>query len=223
MSAQGATKYEVIARDWPGVTVYIVGGGTSVTQADVDRLKGRKVIVVNTSYRIALWADILYFADQRWWEREKTLPENRLNDFAGDIYTVSRLAKNRAKGTQLKRLRRVLPEKQGIAYSPDTVTMQYTSALAAMNIAVHKGAKRIVLLGVDNRPSEDDPKRLHHHEEYPWPVIRTTWEIKNRNFAYAVPELEKLGVEVINCSPISTLEFWPLRPLDEVLAEEGIQ
>lgn len=222
MSAQGV-KYEVIVRDWPGATVYIVGGGTSVTQADVDRLKGRKVIVVNTSYRIALWADILYFADQRWWEREKTLPENRLADFKGVIYTVSRLAKDRQHAPKLKRLKRVLPEKQGLAYAPDTVTMQYTSAQAAMNIAVHKGARRIVLLGIDNRPSEEDPKRLHHHDEYPWPVVSTTWEIKNQNFAYAVPELEKLGVEVINCSPISTLEFWPLRSLDDVLAEEDSQ
>lgn len=209
-------KYEVIARDWPGETVFIIGGGTSVTQANVDLLKGRRVIVVNTSYRLALWADILYFADQRWWERERELPENTLKDFQGTIYTVSRLAK----GRMLKRLHRVLPEKEGIAARPDTVTMQYTSAQAAMNIAVHKGARRIVLVGIDNRPSEEDPRKLHHHEEYPWPAVRTTWDIKNKNFAYAVPELEKLGIEVVNTSPISTLEYWPHKPLDQVLAEE---
>ena len=200
---------------WQDQDAFIVAGGTSVTQADVDLLKGRNVVVINSSYLSALWAPVLFFADERWWTREIYRTGNRLADFKGDIYTISGISK----GSRLKRLGRQAPSKEGICSKPDTVTMQYTSVQAAMNLCVHKGAKRIILLGVDNK-IDKATGRAHHHEEYPkaWPRRETSWAQKFNNLETTVQPLKDRGIQVINCSPISELPWWPKQSLAEVLA-----
>jgi hypothetical protein len=209
---------DVIPRDWVGEVAYVVGGGTSVQLADVQSLqeRGKNVIAVNSSYRIALFADILYFADERWWTREITLEDHKLREFLGQVWTVSRISKD-IQDVKLKRLRRVKPEVQGLALSPDTVTMEWTSVQSAINIAMHKGADRVVVLGLDNQPSPSDPQRFHHHAEYPWPHRLSTWQYKYDNLAHAVPVLEQQGVKVFNASPISTIDFWPVVTVAETL------
>src|SRR4029450_12910778 len=76
-----------VPREWPGETVFIVGGGPSVLQQDLGLLRGRRVIVINSSFYSVPWADILYFGDYRWWNE----PENKaaIAGFAGRAVTVS--------------------------------------------------------------------------------------------------------------------------------------
>lgn len=203
--------YWTIKKDWVGETCFIVGGGTSVTQAALDSIKGRgRCIVVNSSYRSVLWADILFFADERWWTREVSLPDNKIGSFRGVIATTSRAAK----GERLHRLHRYKPP-PGLIARPDSVVMERTSVQGALNIAYHKGVARIVLLGVDNRDGDDG--RIHHHDEYPWPRHRLTWDVKSTQLSLAALKLKHEGIEVLNCSPISTLAFWPRVSLEEVL------
>ena len=49
-------------------TWVILGGGPSLTPADVDFCRGRaRVIAVNNAYALAPWADYLYARDFDWW------------------------------------------------------------------------------------------------------------------------------------------------------------
>lgn len=201
-----------ITPDWAGETAYILAGGTSVTKEDIDLLAGQHVVVVNQSYEKCLHAEILFFADERWWTKEVRRKGNSLAEFKGHICTISRIAK----GPQLKRLRRVVPELQGIAAKCDSVAMQWTSALAAVNIAVHRGASRIVLLGCDNKDGANG--RVHHHAEYEWPRVPNTWKAKMDNWSRAVEPLEERGVKVYNASPISTLPWWPKITMADAVA-----
>lgn len=199
-----------ITPDWKGEDAFIVAGGTSVTQEMVDSIKGRHTIVVNSSYVRALWADILFFGDERWWTREVALSESKIGAFKGIIATTSKAAK----GARLHRLKRIKPP-PGISNQPGAVVMERTSLQAAMNIAYHRQASRIILLGADNR--DGDNGRIHHHAEYPWARHHKTWDVKAEQLQLAADPLERAGITVINCSKDSALDWWPYRPLADVL------
>lgn len=187
---------------WEKQTAYILCGGTSVTPEMLEALKGRNVIVVNSMYSRALWAPYLFFHDQRWWVRETTKFPEQLAKFEGKIVTTSRASK----GANLLRLKRIVPP-PGIASRPDTVAMSRTSAQAAINIAYHAGANRIVLVGMDNCNGANG--RAHCHTEYPWYRPKKTWLSKVKVLVHAVEPLVNADVQVLNASPISALPWWP--------------
>lgn len=200
-----------IKPDWKGEDCFIIAGGTSVTQEMVNSVKGHgRTIVVNSSYSRALWADVLFFGDERWWTREVGLPGNKLASFPGVCATTSRAAK----GDRLHRLHRIKPP-PGLVDRPDSVVMERTSVQAAMNIAYHKRVGRIILLGLDNR--DGDNGRTHHHDEYPWKRHKLTWDVKEEQLSLTVPILRAAGILVYNTSAISTIPFWPKRPLEDFI------
>jgi hypothetical protein len=207
------TKYWNIARKWTGQPAFIVGGGTSVTPAMLESIRGRNVIVVNQTYQAAPWAPILFFADQRWWIREARERPAKLQAFKGLISTTSRQAQA-LPGTKLLRLKRETPTSVAPAKS-NTVRLRRTGLLSAMDLAYHRGSSEIILLGADNRDGPDG--RAHHHEEYPWPRPKNTWDVKVDDLRHGAKSFKDAGVPVTNCSPITTLKFWPIVPLPEVL------
>lgn len=209
-------QYWSVPKLWPGRTAYIIGGGPSVTQEMVDSLKGKPTIAVNMSYRNAPWASVLFYADRRWWDREYAERLKELMSFEGLIVTTDTTEHSR-----LLHLKRVVPTtaKNGMATAPDTISMERTSLQGAMNLCYHFGAKRIVLLGADNRDAPNG--RIHHHDEYPWVRHNESWDIKSEQMGYGAAALQRLGVEVINCSPVSTLKYWPIRALADVLKEDA--
>ncbi len=61
-----ADGFWTVTPEWQGETAFLICGGPSVLDQNIDLLRGRKVMVVNSScYRIP-WADILFFGDERW-------------------------------------------------------------------------------------------------------------------------------------------------------------
>lgn len=158
-----------IAPGWQGEDCFIVAGGTSVKPELVARLKGRpnsKVIVINSSYAVAPWADILFFGDDRWWRHEMIERPAALLAFAGQMVTVGRYVRH----DRLWHMHKVVPSKRnanGLTRDPTGLAMERSSLQGALNIAFHKQAKRIILIGADNR--DGDNGRIHHHPEHPWP------------------------------------------------------
>lgn len=69
----------------PGrVIAAVVCTGQSVTQADVDYLRGKcKVVVVSDAYKLAPWADVMVSHDRKWWE------VNEDCDFPGPRYCAA--------------------------------------------------------------------------------------------------------------------------------------
>lgn len=201
-------------RLWRDQTAFIIGGGPSVTQEMVDSIRGRNAIAVNMSYLTAPWAPVLFYADRRWWDREYKERRKELIEFGGVIVTT-----DNTQHEKLHQMKRIVPTStsNGVAMSPDTLSMERTSLQGAMNLCYHLGAKRIVLLGADNRDAPNG--RIHHHDEYPWVRHAPSWDIKGKQLGYGAARLKELGVDVVNCSPVSTLKHWPIRPLADVLKE----
>lgn len=191
---------------WPGETCFIIGGGPSLRGFDFDRLRGRKVIAVNSSIWSVPFADVLFFGDDRW----GVTHARRLRDYTGLIVTTSSTAPT----PETKRMVKVRPP-PALAESRDGLAMNRTSTQAAVNLAVHLGVSRIVLMGVDMQKAPDGA--THHHDKHPWPVVQGCWDVQMKELAKTAPLLAQRGVEVINASLESRIDWWPKRPIGELL------
>jgi hypothetical protein len=199
------------APEWAGDTAYIIAGGPSVQHEDLSVLKGRRVIVVNSSYEAHPEADVCFFGDVRWWEEHRH--RQPMIRFKGRLFTASQ----QASGYRLNKLRRVYPP-PGLADQPDALATQRTSLHGAMNLAVHFGVKRIVLIGADM--GRGPGGQTHHHGPHKWSNKpgNETWDIQMAQFITIVDPLELREIEVLNTSMKSRIDWWPKKPLPECVS-----
>lgn len=185
-------------------TIVCIASGPSLTPEDVAYCRGKaEVIVVNDNYRLAPWADVLYATDFGWW---KVYIDDVRATFAGQLLTVDECAAKRfcvpwVRGIDTNRLSRRL----------DQVSTGDNSGFAAMNVAVHRGATRIVLLGYDMQGEHwfgRHPETLSAVNDFPKYMS---------NFAQLAIDLDAAGVEVVNCSRETALTCFPRARLKEVL------
>jgi len=192
---------------WPGETVVCIGGGPSLTPEDVLRVYGRRVIAINDAYRLAPWADVLYAADKKWIDWHDGVPM-----FMGPKYTVESREQTDRPDWHVLRLTGPL----GLERDANGLRSGHNGGYQAINLAVHLGASRIVLLGYDMAPNPDGPSHWfgEHPDKRPspYPEMREA-------FDSLVDPLKAIGVEVVNCSRRTALTAFPMRTLDEVFAE----
>lgn len=203
-------EYFTATPEWAGETVFVVAGGPSVNQVKpLDCLRGRKVIAINSSWKDAPFADILYFGDSRWWNLHAAVV---LSEFKGRIITT---APNVPKNPRLLRMKKVLPP--GLSDDRQALTMRRTSLTAALNLVKHLGVARIVLIGVDGKA---DPKgRTHHHKPHPWPQRPDCWAQQRIDLESTRKPLKMAGITVVHASPGSAYEFWPVVSLQQAITE----
>lgn len=198
-----AFPYAKVARLWPGETVVCIASGPSLTQEDVDFVRGKaRVIVVNTSYLMAKWADVLYACDERWWRWNRGA-----KDFPGMRFALTKASK--PYGVQILRNTGT----NGLEHDPSGIRNGRNSGYQAINLAVHFGVSRIILLGYDMQLG---PKRkAHWHSDHP-NRMASPYAKWVPMFDTLVSPLRKLGVEVINCTRSTALECFPRMTLAEV-------
>jgi hypothetical protein len=193
---------------WSNATVAILAGGWSLTQADVDACRDRaRVIAIKNTIELAPWADVLYACDSKWW---KAWPETA--SFAGPKYGLETV-RGRADVTVLRQ-----GVQSGLEEDPGALATGQNSGYQAINLAVHLGASRIVLLGYDMRPSSNGQHRWHVTHRYHNGIIAPPYQQFLRHFASLIEPLARLGVSVINATPSSALDTFPKMTLAEALA-----
>jgi hypothetical protein len=195
--------YTVLERTWLGETVVCLGCGPSLTQADVDLVRGRaRVIAINTAYTLAPWADVLYACDSKWW-----FWHQGAKDFPGRKLALTPEAQRHFPDVEL--LRNSGPD--GLELKDrGAVRAGSNSGHQAINVAVHLGASRILLLGYDMRGG-------HFHAPHPdgsAPPF-TVCLARFRTLAAALPA----GVQVLNCTRRTALTCFPCVPLEDALAQ----
>lgn len=205
------TAFWSVPREWPGETVFIVGGGPSVLGQDLEALRGRRVIAINSSVYAVSWADILYFGDWRWWNE----PDNRAAaaSFAGRVITTSRLVSDR----KVLVCRKTNPP--GLALEHNSLMQKWTSLTAATNLAAHMvgpgGA--IVWLGADGKIADG---RTHHHKPHRWPHKPGCYEKQKADLVTIIPSLQRLKIAAYNASPgTAWADLLPVVDLREMLQE----
>lgn|GEM_PF-395563 len=220
-----------------GETVFCVASGPSLTQEIADTLKGRRVIVVNSSCKSAPWADVLYFTDSGWYDGEFEDGSKRKDfvvNFAGFAVSMSRLAcrELNAPGMPLANGRPRILRVKGIGAPPfpprvngkpafpplgsPGVQQGRNSGNTAVAVAVAMGAKRVCLVGYDCRVVAG---REHFHSEYKGPRDLSLYDNEFRVAFDGWNEAAiNSGVEILNCTPGSAITEFPFADLDEVLS-----
>lgn len=163
------------------------GGERSADQA--ARSGRRGVVVANTSFQIAPWADALFAIDSAWWRHH--LAEVR-ETFAGESFTSSK---------------RPIP---GVTKSSTHSFLN--SGAGAIALAHRYGAENIVLLGYDCHRNGgahwhgDHPDGLGNAGALPqWP----------KHFARLARAMS--SVSIVNCSPGTALRTFPTMDLLDAL------
>ena len=201
--------YATVPKLWPGGTVVCMASGPSLTKEDADYCRGKAdgVIVVNTTYQMAPWADALIASDVRWWQWHKGA-----KDFHGLKYATSKAVK--WSGVQLLKN----TGRDGLETNPSGLKHGMNSGYRAVNLAVHFGAARILLLGYDMQRGAGKDRLEHWHGDHPI-ASRSAYPVFRKHFETLVEPLKALGIDVLNCTPGSALECFPKAPLRDVLRE----
>jgi hypothetical protein len=197
-------------QDWRGECVAIIGAGPSAKQVPVELLRDRiHVIVINDSYKLAPWAEILYSCDFNWWQLHKGA-----RDFAGLRLSYDQRA-CREYGLQ-----RVIIEQVGsdnlLLDKPTYIGAGGNSGFQALNLALQFGATGIMLIGIDCSLDHG----MHWHGRHPMPLsnpMHINIERWRKAFDGVAPHVQRLGVDVVNCSEISKLAQYPKMTIAEAL------
>jgi hypothetical protein len=191
-----------IPRKFEGGTMAVLASGPSMSQelADQVHAAGVPAIAVNTTFRLAPWAWMLYGADAAWWQNTPGALE-----FRGQKLSCE----------QVRGIPRIgQAGRVGYTDDPALVYTFSNSGAQAIQIAAKSGARRILLLGMDMSGG-------HWHGEHPAPLRRTDpdlYPVWRGHMAVLAKALADRGVEVLNCSPESALECWPKVSLEDVVA-----
>lgn len=183
----------------------IIASGPSLTQEDCDKVRiwrdskeDRSVIVINTSFRLAPWADILYACDADWWRKYF---DEALRDFKGEMWTQDPVFGK-------KHPIRFIQSKRCDGLGRDVIHTGGNGGYQSINLAYLFGAKSIVLLGFDMKRGDD--KKSHWHGDHPGGLNKScpfkTWL---NNFPRLAQDLESEGVNVVNATRDTALNCFP--------------
>jgi hypothetical protein len=207
----------LVPRIWEGETVAILGGGPSLTLDQVESTKALKRIATNNAFLLDPTAEILCWGDYGWFARN----QGKLAEFKGLKVTWStmpgavRLKQSDEQLTEDRLgIHRLMHETRApLSVNPRLVAGANTGH-GAMNLAVLLGAQRILLLGFDMTSV-----RGHNwHTDHPAHASEHRYTRKwIPEFAKAKTILDRLGVEVINCTPGSALQCFPFAKIEDFI------
>lgn len=198
-----------IEREWEGETCVVLASGPSMSQEVADTVRDRcRTIVVNSTYLLAPWADMLYAADVLWW---KANPEAL--KFAGRRVSILSNVNNDMEFEEVDYV-----ESGGYGLldpRPTHVRTGKNSAYQAMHIAVHMGVRRILMCGINMRALDG---KEHWHPDHPHGVGKTMpFNLWIEMFNQVAPLLRARDIEVINCTPDSALHCFKQMRLEKAL------
>jgi len=197
---QGAARSPFSGR-WQGGTVVCLASGPSLNAHDCRRVRvwrekagpeAKAVIVANTTYKAAPWADALFAIDRDWW---KTYIQDVYTTFKGERY--SKNSQNPDYNVvQLKELN---------SYG--------NSGSGCISMAEQAGAKRVILLGFD---CQHTGGVSHWHGDHPSGLgnagLTNQWLDKFKQLADDFKH-----IEIINASRETALTCFPRKSLESLL------
>jgi hypothetical protein len=176
--------------DWTGCTVVCIASGPSLSADDCERVErsGLPTIAVNTSWKMARFAQVLYAGDACWWNAN--IAEV---DIAAQRWTCSGNAAT----------------KHEINFH--SMCGAYNSGLRAIQLAMDFGAKKILLLGYDCSVKHG----THWHGEHK--KTKNPTAAKCHMWQAQFARIKNKKCEIINCSRVTALSCFTKKPLEEVL------
>lgn len=192
-----------------GGAVAIVATGPSVAAARLEQLEGTvATIAVNDAWRLTPWAFALYACDRQWWEVHGDAVAAGFN---GECWTQD------AETARARGIRHIPGDlhKPGLSADPALIHCNAHSGAQAINLAVHWGARRLILVGFDMAP---DGRREHYFGPHPRPLRNgSPYQVFLKKYPAIAKDLQAIGAEVWNASPRSALTLFPRVTLEDAL------
>ena len=196
---------------------FIVASGPSLIKEDIEKLKGQNVIVINTTYKLAPWATVLYACDPKWWHWNEGA-----KDFEGEKWTQysgmgkegrlkEYIEKNNLEDYKLKYVKSV--PNSGISEDPNYIYQGSNSGIQAINLAYHFGAREMVLLGFDMQQTNG---KNHWHEDHP-DKVNAHWHRWLGLYEVVSNDAKRLGISIINCTRETALKCFEKQDLDIII------
>jgi hypothetical protein len=210
---------------WPGSTIYIIGGGPSINDVDLSTIHDERIIGVNNAYGDPMtdaekvigmhpyqprgWVDVCWWGDLKWFRWHRPY----LRQFKGLVMHCNENT-NMAKINWVKQIRRSRAKAVGLEKSPSVICWNKNSGTSAINLAYHLGAKRVVLLGFDMRVVDN---RKNYHADHIGERNINPFDRYLPAFKAVAKDAEKFGLEIINATPNSAIQEFPITTLEDFL------
>lgn len=215
-------RFSKVGYVWGGLTAVCCASGCSFNEQQAriiaawkerayPRTASRPVLACNDAYLLAPFADVLYFADTKWWEWHRDKPS--FKSFKGEKCTIFTTGQMVSDGG-IAMLRNA--GREGISEQADHLFTGGNSGHQQLNIAVLAGAKRIVLVGYDAKPGPGN--RPHFFGEHPDRTV-APYAHMIESLKRVAPVLYVRGIEVLNASPDSAIECFRKVDLATVLGD----
>ena len=185
--------------NWMGKTAVCIASGPSLTLGDCEmaHASGNPSVVTNTTFRLCLWASILYAMDYKWWKLH--IDEVRAM-FTGEKFCEST---------------NIIRKDIRCAHLLPGFRAYGNSGMSAISLAIALGSRRIIMLGYDCQLTDGKTHWHGNHEDglrncetmHRWPA----------KFARLARYATEKQVQVINASRQTALTCFPCQTLSECL------
>jgi len=206
---QKVDSYHVDGR-WEGEDVFLIGAGSSLKGFDFSLLKNKKTIVINHMITECPGASALLFFDREF----VNIRKERIQNFKGLIFSSMRSGyrSNTKKDYYYSTDLRNVPDKFNLGLYGKR------SSLAALNLALVMGAKRVYLLGYDLVPGINDnyayrplTNRLKANQNKYTKQIYCNMRVKEFEV------FNKYKHKIFNCNPDSGIKLFEFKNIKKAL------
>lgn len=168
----------------------VLASGPSMCQGVADFVRGRcSVVAISDTWRLAPWADVLCSTDYSWWRHHPEALEFKGLKFSGMVD---------------------YQKVEGVERIPGESSTN--SGLLGVKVAVRLGATKVLLCGFDlHSPG------AHFFGKHP-EGLRSTAPGRMEQFKVQFAAYQPLGVEIVNCTPGSSLHCYPKSTLEKELS-----
>lgn len=200
-------------KDWEGATVAIIGNGPSLKGLDLSPLARHKVITTNNSYKLFPSSDVQMCSDRHWL---KDYP-NFIDEFKGGMIVVTRPEAVKRLDPRMVRMKTVkIWATQQPFICSHILAEGHTSVSTSISLSVLRGAKTILLFGVDLK-SGPNGERRSTGDEPDNATAKARYKMMNDHFCQQAKYVKERGVEVLNCNLGSMLTAYP-----KISVEDGL-
>lgn len=204
---------------WKNEPAFILGGGPSLKGFDPTPLRGKgRIFAVNESgLTMAPYADVLFWADVRWYDWNK----DRLHLHTGEYKITRKRVYNRPPiDTEIKYIK-FLPNR--LSHWKDSIG-GWCGGSSTLNLAYLMGCDPIFLLGFDMRdePLETWREGNWHQRHVEPPVIGQRRDRFIPALENMATHFDKIRLRIFNCNPNSALRCFPFVSIDEVIAMDNL-
>ncbi|HCM9478401.1 hypothetical protein [uncultured Enterobacter sp.] len=176
-------------------TFACVASGPSLTAPDCKLLHeaGIATIAVNNSWEVVPFSSSIYAADCCWWEEYGAGITSKAVRWCGDEFTARRF---------------------GINWLPSAIPGSFNSGQRAIELAIHLGACRVLLLGYDCSIRNG----THWHGNHALLSNPDKFSVARWQDEFSRLRAVAGGVEIINCSRFTRLTCFPRQSLETALS-----